>query len=184
MRAATTTSALFALFVLGCPGVGDDDDDDTAIQDDDSDAVDCIQAMEATVQEVNISTGVTIDWSGFTEDQDGSPVDPEELSSLSLVGLALSSSDAIHLACDNALEQGDVGLYMLNNDSIVGTTSAEIEWTGLDDAPPQVTTLMATVSSGSSPGEGAYATAIATVDEDSSNTVIYVEAGGVVPPLE
>ncbi len=183
MRAAWTISVLLALFVVGCPDVGDDDDD-TALQDDDSDGIECIQAMEATLQEVNISTGVTIDWAGFTEDHDGNPVNPQELSSLSLVGLSLSSSDAISLVCDNALEQGDVGLYMLNNESIADATSTEIDWTDLDDAPPQVTTLMATVSSDSSPGAGAYATAFAKVDEDSSNTVIYIEAGGAVPPLE
>lgn len=184
MRAAPTISVLLALFVIGCFDVGDDDDDDIALQDDDSDEIDCIQAMEATLQEVNISTGITIDWSGFTEDHDGNPVNPGELSSLSLVGLSLSSGEAIPLVCGNALEQGDVGLYLLDNDSIAGATSTEIEWTGLDDAPPQIATLMATVSSESSPGEGTYATAIVTVDEDSSNTVIYVEAGGVVPPLE
>jgi len=162
------------LALTGCPGNGTDDDDDTSIQDDDTAAPSCEEAMEAMLQEVAASPEVTVDWSGFTEDTDGNPIDPADLTNLSVTGFELLPDAGIEGICNGTLDQSDITLAFFD-DSISGSTTTEIDTTGMLGA-----TLM--VSAGQ--GQGIYSTALVTVLDGSPTTVIYIENGGDVPPAE
>ena len=162
---------LATLALVGCPG-DSSDDDDIAVVDDDTTPLDCVETMQAMLQEVSPAPEISLDWSAFTEDAGGNSVDPAALDSMSVLGFQVGTDATIEGLCDGSLHQADVSLYWIDDD-IAGSTSA-----GLDTSEMADTTLVVSVSSAT----GISSAALATVVEGSPNTTIHIESGGEVPP--
>lgn len=173
MRATAAILTLLFWPIAGCPGNGSDDDD-IAIRDDDATEPSCVEAMEASLQEVAASPDVVVDWSGFTEDTDGNAVNPAALDNLSVLGFEIAVDETIAGLCEDTLTQADVTLGGFYED-IDGTTTFVIDTT--DMAGAMLTVMV-------SSGGGATSTALATVVEGATNEVIYIENGGVIPSEE
>ncbi len=67
--------------------------------------------LELSSLDVQAGADCTVDWSGFTTDYRGRPVDPLEVSRVTLAAIRLDHDTLITRINDNSLTQGDIGDY-------------------------------------------------------------------------